>query len=253
MRDELTRILTEGGARRGFELLDASGLLGELLPEVSAMHGVEQPPEFHPEGDVWLHTLLLLEKLDHPTATLAWGALLHDVGKPPTFRVADRIRFDGHAEVGTEIASGILNRLRFPHEQSDQIERLVAGHMKFKDVTAMRESTLKRFLRQPLFDEHLELHRLDTQSSNGYTQAYDFIRNRLVELPHEQLKPAPLLSGRDLIASGYRPGPGFSAILTAVEDAQLEGRIASQEDALRFIEKQFPLAAHSRETPIIKE
>lgn len=235
MRDELTRILTEGGARRGFELLDSSGLLRLLLPEVAAMHGVEQPPEYHPEGDVWVHTLLLLEKLDKPTPTLAWAALLHDVGKPPTFRVAERIRFDGHAEVGREIAHNILSRLRFPGDQADQIERLVANHMKFKDVTAMRESTLKRFVRQPAFDEHLELHRLDTLSSNGYTEAYNFVTRRLTELTHDELRPVPLLNGHDLIAMGYQPGPQFARILAAVEDAQLDGAILSKEDAIRFV------------------
>ena len=153
VRDELVRILIEGGARRGFELLEASGMLADLLPEVAAMKGVEQPPEFHPEGDVWVHTLLLLEKLDRPTPTLALGALLHDVGKPPTFRVADRIRFDGHVEAGVRLARGILNRLRFSREESAQVEALVANHMRFADVGRMRQSTLKRFLRLPRFQE----------------------------------------------------------------------------------------------------
>src|SRR5579872_4993622 len=149
VRDELVRILTEGGARRGFELLDASGLLCDILPEVAAMKGVEQPPLYHPEGDVWVHTLLLLEQLDHPTATLALGALLHDAGKPSTFRVAERIRFDGHVEAGVEIARGIMNRLRFSRDIAEQVEALVDNHMKFKDVAKMKESTLKRFLRMP--------------------------------------------------------------------------------------------------------
>ena len=240
VRDELTRILVEGGARRGFELLDGSGLLAILLPEVAAMKGVEQPPQFHPEGDVWVHTLLLLEKLDHPPATLAWAALLHDVGKPPTFRVADRIRFDGHAEVGVSIARAMMTRLRFPHAEAEQIELLIDNHMKFKDVTSMRESTLKRFVRQPHFDQHLELHRMDCLSSNGYTEAYEFVQNKLGELTEDQLKPAPLLTGRDLIDRGYVPGPRFSQMLSAVEDAQLEGTLQSREQALRFVEEQFP-------------
>jgi len=167
VRDELTRTLTEGGARRGFELLDATGLLAILLPEVSAMKGVEQPPEYHPEGDVWVHTLLLLEKLRQPTATLAWGALLHDVGKPPTFRVAERIRFDGHVEEGVALTHSILSRLRFSREDMEQVEALVASHMRFADVQRMRESTLKRFLRLPRFEEHLELHRLDVSPATG--------------------------------------------------------------------------------------
>lgn len=235
VRDELTRILIEGGARRGFEMLDASGLLEVPLPEVSAMHGVQQPPQYHPEGDVWIHTLLLLEKLRNPTVTLAWAALLHDVGKPPTFRIAERIRFDGHVEAGVQIARAILNRLRFSRDQAEQIERLIGNHMKFKDVTAMRESTLKRFVRQPAFAEHLELHRLDTASSNGYTDAYDFVKSRLAELTHDQLRPKPLLTGRDLIALGFEPGPFFSRILSAVEDAQLEGALTSKEEAIQYV------------------
>ena len=176
VRDELTRILTEGGARRGFELLDATGLLGVLLPEVAAMKGVEQPPEYHPEGDVWVHTLLLLEKLGRPTATLAWGALLHDVGKPPTFRVADRIRFDGHVEEGVEIARGILSRLRFSREDMDRWRRWWPTTCASRTSQLMRESTLKRFLRLPRFDEHLELHRLDALSSNGWLENYEFVK-----------------------------------------------------------------------------
>src|SRR5437899_1199953 len=157
VREELVRILTEGGARRGFELLDASGMLGDLLPEVAAMKGVAQPPEYHPEGDVWQHTLLLLEQLCQPTPTLALAALLHDVGKPATFRVAYRIRFDGHVEEGVRLARLILTRLRFSREEIEQVEALIDNHMRFKDVGRMKESTLKRFLRLPEFQEHLEL------------------------------------------------------------------------------------------------
>jgi poly(A) polymerase len=239
VRDELVRILTEGGARRGFELLDATGMLADLLPEVAAMKGVEQPPEFHPEGDVWVHTLLLLEKLDHPTATLALGALLHDVGKPPTFRVAERIRFDGHVEAGVELARGILGRLRFSREESAQVEALVANHMRFADVPRMRESTLKRFLRLPRFEEHLELHRLDVLSSNRRLENYELVKRKLEELPPERLKPAALITGATLIAAGYTPGPLFAQILTAVEDAQLEGLIATEEEAMELVRQRF--------------
>ena len=242
MRDELVRILTEGGARRGFELLDAAGLLDEVLPEVAAMKGVAQPPEFHPEGDVWIHTLLLLEKLGHATPTLALGALLHDVGKPPTFRIAERIRFDGHVERGVELAHGILGRLRFSNQDTCQVEALVEHHMRFKDVPRMKESTLKRFLRLPKFEEHLELHRLDCLASHGQLDNYQLVRAKLESLPQEQLKPQPLVTGRDLIAEGYTPGPRFSQILGAVEDAQLEGRLASREEALRLVRGLFPLA-----------
>jgi putative nucleotidyltransferase with HDIG domain len=240
VRDELVRILTEGGARRGFELLESTNLLDELLPEVAAMRGVAQPPEFHPEGDVWVHTLLLLDKLDHASPTLALGALLHDVGKPPTFRVAERIRFDGHVEAGVELAHGILDRLRFSRSETEQVEALVAHHMRFKDVPRMKESTLKRFLRLPKFEEHLELHRLDCLASHRQLDNYDLVRRKLEELPEEQLKPKPLLTGADLIAEGYIPGPIFSTILRAVEDAQLEGRLGTHEEALAFVARMFP-------------
>lgn len=242
IRDELSRILTEGGARYGFELLDATGLIEDLLPEVAAMKGVVQPPEFHPEGDVWIHTLMLLENFQHPPATLAWGALLHDVGKPPTFRVAERIRFDGHVEAGIQLAHGILGRLRFSREDQDQVEALVANHMRFKDAPRMKESTLKRFLRLPRFAEHLELHRLDCLASHRHMENYDFVRRKLDELPAEQLKPPALLSGRDLIAEGYTPGPQFSKMLRALEDAQLEGRIHSREEALELVTELFGTA-----------
>ena len=242
IRDELSRILTEGGARYGFELLDATGLIEDLLPEVAAMKGVAQPPEFHPEGDVWIHTLMLLENFQHPPATLAWGALLHDVGKPPTFRVAERIRFDGHVEAGIQLAHGILGRLRFSREDQDQVEALVANHMRFKDAPRMKESTLKRFLRLPRFAEHLELHRLDCLASHRHLENYDFVRRKLDELPAEQLKPPPLLTGKDLIAEGYTPGPQFSKMLAALDDAQLEGRIHSREEALELVTELFGTA-----------
>ncbi len=241
VREELVRILTEGGARRGFELLDASGMLLDLLPEVAAMKGVEQPPQFHPEGDVWAHTLLLLEQLCKPSATLALGALLHDVGKPPTFRVADRIRFDGHVEVGVRLAHAVLTRLRFSREEMEQVEALVANHMRFKDVSKMKESTLKRFLRLPEFEEHLELHRLDVMSSNRRLENYALVQAKLAEYGEKHLQPEPLVTGADLIGMGYQPGPRFSKILTAIEDAQLEGAIATRGEAIELIRDTFPI------------
>ena len=239
VRDELVRILTEGGARRGFELLDRLGLLTEILPEVAAMKGVAQPPEFHPEGDVWTHTLLLLEALDKPSATLALGALLHDVGKPPTYRLAERIRFDGHAELGARMAVEILNRLRFSSDEVRRVEALVAQHLRFMDVPRMRESTLKRFLRLEHFDEHFELHRLDCLASHRRLDTYELVRARLASLTEEQLKPPPLITGDDLIAAGYRPGPAFGTMLAAVEDAQLESRIMTREEALALVREGF--------------
>ena len=237
---ELSRILTEGGARRGLELLRETGLLADILPEVAAMIGVQQPPEFHPEGDVWTHTLGLLGGLRHPTLTLALAALLHDVGKPPTFRVAERIRFDGHAERGVEMAHAILGRLRFSGEAMERVEALVGNHMRFLNAGRMKESTIKRFLRMPDFEEHLELHRLDCLAGSGYLQNYELIRRKLAEYPEEHLRPRPLLTGTDLIAAGYQPGPRFSKILTAVEDAQLEGAIHTAGEAMEMVRQKFP-------------
>lgn len=234
IREELVRILTEGSPRRGMELLDRTELLRDILPEVVAMKGVEQPPEFHPEGDVWTHTLLMLEGLKDPTPELAFGVLLHDVGKPPTYRVADRIRFDGHVEAGVELAHRILTRLRFSNDQIRQIESLIDNHMKFKDAPVMRESTLKRFLRLDRFEEHLELHRLDCNSSHGHLDNYEFVKNKREELGEEQIAPPRLLTGKDLIAAGYQPGPAFSEILSAVETAQLEGTVTTKEQALEL-------------------
>ena len=243
VRDELTRMLTEGHAQRAFELLDRSGLLREVLPEIEAMKGVEQPPEFHPEGDVFVHTLLLLEKLPYPcTRTLAWGALLHDVGKPPTFRRApDRIRFDNHVNVGVKMSEAICRRLRFSNSDTEQILALVGNHMRFGDVQRMKPSTFKKFVRLPRFDEHLELHRLDCESSHRGLGMYSFTREQIELLAPEEVRPQPLIGGDDLIAAGYEPGPLFKQALDAVEDAQLDGRLSSKEDALHFVEQQFPL------------
>ena len=243
VRDELTKMLTEGHARRAFLLLDQTGLLREVLPEISVMKGVKQPPEFHPEGDVFVHTLLLLENLPHPCPpTLAWGALLHDAGKPATFRVApERIRFDGHVEVGRKIAEEICTRLRFSNHDTDQVLSLVDNHMRFGHVTRMKESTLKKFMRLPAFDEHLALHRADSLASHGNLSTHDFLQKKLAEIPPENIRPAPLTTGDDLIAAGYVPGPRFREILEAVEDAQLEGRLLSREEALKFVKNEFPL------------
>ena len=237
LRDELTKILTEGAARRGFELLDELGLLSHVLPEIARMKGVQQPTQFHPEGDVWIHTLLMLEMLPAGASpTLAWGTLLHDVGKPPTFAPPTgpegRIRFDGHVEVGTKMAEDICRRFRFSNDDTEQIAALVANHLRFKDVLQMRQSTLKRFLRLPRFEEHLELHRLDCLSSHRNLENYDFVQRFLAETPPAEVRPARLISGDDLIALGLKPGPDFKAILHAIEDAQLEGRIKTRDEAL---------------------
>jgi len=243
VRDEVTKMLTEGRARQAFLRLDDSGLLVEVLPEVSAMKGVEQPPQYHPEGDVFVHTLLLLEKLPHPCpATLAWGGLLHDVGKPPTFRVApDRIRFDGHVEVGVKMAEAICRRLKFSNDDTEQVLALVDHHMRFAHVAQMKESTLKKFLRMPRFEEHLDLHRMDCQASHGDLTLYDFAKQKLASIPAEEMRPAPLVNGDDLIAAGYAPGPRFKEILSLVEDGQLEGRLRSKQEAMDWVAREFPV------------
>jgi poly(A) polymerase len=246
VRDELTRMLIEGHARRALELLDETGLLREVLPEIAAMQGVQQPPEFHPEGDVWVHTLLLLERLPQSCPiTLAWGALLHDVGKPPTFRRApDRIRFDEHADVGTKMAEAICRRLRFSNDETEQIMALVENHMRFGHVERMKDSTFKKFIRLPHFDQHLELHRLDSESSHRSLGMYEYTRKRMASLPAQEVQPKPLIGGDDLIAMGYEPGPRFKEILGAVEDAQLDGQLRTKEDAMRFVRENFPLHAN---------
>jgi poly(A) polymerase len=245
-RDELTRMLTQGNARRAFELLDESGLLRQVLPEISRMHGVEQPPEYHPEGDVFIHTMLLLEQLPAGASpTLAWGMLLHDVGKPATFqppdprRPGDRIRFNGHVEVGVRIAEEILKRFRFSNDDCEQIVALVKHHMQFGDVQLMKQSTLKRFLRLPKFEEHLTLHRADCMSAHRDLRLYEFAKQAYETTEPEAVRPKLLVTGDDLIAAGYRPGPQFKRMLEAAEDAQLEGRIASREEGLELVRREF--------------
>ena len=233
-RDELIRILTEGGARQGFELLDTSGLLPHVLPEVADMKGVQQPPRFHPEGDVWIHTLMMLEHLHNPTPTLALGVLLHDVGKPPTFCQAERIRFDGHAKIGAEMAVRILRRLRCSNDQIQQVESLVANHLRFMHAHEMKVSTLKRFMRLDRFEEHLELHRLDCLASHGALDNYDLVKARYEALEPEELKPEPLLTGHDLIRAGFSPGVEFGRVLRRVETAQLDGAVTTYEEALEL-------------------
>jgi poly(A) polymerase len=241
IRDEILKMLTEGRARRAFELLDETGLLEQVLPEIKRMQGVQQPPQFHPEGDVWIHTLMLLEGLPaNCPKTLALGVLLHDVGKPPTFRIApDRIRFDSHAEVGTRMAEEICRRFRLSNDETEQVCSLVANHMRFGDVKKMKKATLKRFLRLPKFEEHLELHRLDCLSSHRDLSLYEFAKESLYNTPPEQIRPKPLINGDDLIQAGYKPGPQFKDLLTAVEDAQLDGVITTKEEALSLVQSLY--------------
>ncbi len=241
IREELTKMLTEGHARRAFELLDETDLLVQVLPEVSRMKGVAQPPQFHPEGDVWIHTLMLLEQLGPGCAmTLGWGALLHDVGKPPTYREApDRIRFDGHVEVGVAIGDEICSRLRFSKDETRQILALIDNHMRFADAPRMKSSTLKRFFRLENFPEHLALHRMDCLAAHRNLEIWNFVRERYDAMPEESVRPKPLLTGDELIAAGYIPGPTFKEMLQAIEDAQLEGTISTPEDAIALVREIF--------------
>ena len=234
IREELTKMLTEGHARRAFELLDETDLLLQVLPEISKMKGVAQPPQYHPEGDVWIHTLMLLEQLEAGCAmTLAWGALLHAVGKPPTYREApDRIRFDGHVEVGVAIGAEICRRFRFSNDETHQILALIENHMRFADAPRMKASTLKRFFRLENFPEHLALHRMDCLTAHRNVDIWKFVRERYESIPEEAVRPVPLITGRELIAAGYTPGPAFKEVLRAIEDAQLEGSITTQEEAM---------------------
>jgi len=239
IRDELRKMLTGPNPFGGISLLIETGLMRTILPEVLAMEGVEQPKEFHPEGDVLTHTMLLLKNLNQPSFELALAALLHDVGKPPTFSIRERIRFDNHCEVGARMTEAICGRLRLSNEQTERVTNLVRDHLRFKDVQRMRESTLKRFLRQPHFSDHLELHRLDCTASHGDLTNWEFCKKKLAELGPEEIRPKRLLTGDDLIVMGYRPGPLFSKILTLLEDAQLEGSVKNRDEATEWLRREF--------------
>ncbi len=240
---EVTRTLTEGGARRGFELLDETGLLEVILPEITAMKGCEQTPDHHPEGDVFVHTLTLLGHLDAaPTETLAYGCLLHDVAKPPCRQPAgERVTFHGHPELGAEMAVQILQRLKRSRAVAERVAWLVRYHLRYTQAPKMRLSTLKRFLADDGILELLELCRIDALSSNGDLGYYDFCQRKLAELGEQEVKPAPLLRGRDLIRLGHLPGPSFSAMLRAVEEAQLEGELTTPAEAVDWVRERYPL------------
>jgi len=244
IREELTKMLTEGAARTAFELLDSCWLLSVVLPEITALQGVEQPPQYHPEGDVWIHTMMMLEGLPAGCPpTLAWGVLLHDVGKPATFRSAketgDRIRFDGHVEVGMAMGRILLGKLRFSNDDIEQILSLVEHHMRFKDVGRMKPATLKKFVRLPRFDEHLSLHQLDCLSSNRNLAAYEFVKEFVTKTPPEVVRPPKLLTGTDLLEAGFAPGPLLGKILATVEEAQLNGELRTAAEAKSFVESRF--------------
>ncbi|MGA0094452.1 MAG: CCA tRNA nucleotidyltransferase [Chthoniobacterales bacterium] len=243
IREELVKILAHPSRVRGFDLLDQSGLLKEILPEIEALKGCEQPAQFHPEGDVFVHTRAMLELLPPGApAGLALAVLFHDIGKPPTFRYhpdEDRIRFSGHDRVGAEMTGRVMERLRFSRAETDRTVEAVRQHMVFKDVQNMRTAKLKRFMAREGFDEELELHRVDCQSSHGALDNYDFLKTKAEEFANEPLIPPPLLTGHDLMALGWKPGPAFGRILEAVQTAQLEGTLATREQALAWVKENY--------------
>ena len=238
VRDELVKMFTGPDPAGALELLDRSGLLKEVLPEIEKMKGVEQPRAYHPEGDVFKHTKLLMKQLKDPDVVLAFGCLLHDVGKPATFRRAkDRIRFNGHDRVGARITENILTRLRFSNDLKAKVVACVDGHMRFKDVKEMRESTLKRFMQRETFDTELEQHRIDCLASHGDISNWRFLKKKAKSLSKEEIRPKPLLTGRDLLALGLVEGPKIGQILRTLEEEQLEGRLRTREEALSWAEK----------------
>ena len=241
IRDELVKILTEGHPRRAFELMDEAGVLHEVLPEIEAMKGCEQPPEFHPEGDVYAHTLLMLDLMENPSPTLALGVLLHDVGKPPTQTFEDRIRFNNHDKVGARMAEQLLRRLHMSRQEIERVSWMVENHMRVAVTPEMRASKIKRFVREEGFDELLELCRLDCLGSHRDVRTIAWLKQYIAELKPEEVKPPPLLRGDDLIRMGYTPGPLYKEILTTVEDAQLEGKLVTREEATEFVGRGWPL------------
>lgn len=242
IRDELDRMICGPGRARALDLLDESGLLAEVLPEVAALKGCEQPPQFHPEGDVFEHTRIMLGLLapDAPPS-LCWAALLHDIGKPPTAKTDEtgRIRFNGHDSVGAAMTEALLRRLRFPNAFVERVTEAVACHMMFKDAPNMRLSRLRRFMARPGFEEELELHRVDCLSSHGSLENHAFLLAKKEEFANEPLVPPPLVRGADLLALGWQPGPDLGRALEAAQNARLEGLVSTREEALAFIEREF--------------
>ncbi len=235
VRDELIKMFTGPHPGLALRLLDKMGLLKEVLPEVDRMKDVQQPKAFHPEGDVFVHTRLLMEQLENPSTVLAFGCLLHDVGKPATFKRADRIRFNGHDRVGARMTEKILERLRFPSDLKDKVVACVDGHMRFKDVRQMRESTLKKFMQRGTFETELQQHRVDCLASHGDLSNWRFLNKKMKQFTKQDIKPAPLLGGRDIISLGFTEGPVVGKILRAVEEAQLEGKLTTKDEALSWV------------------
>jgi poly(A) polymerase len=241
IRDELIKILLCPTRLRGFDLLVDSGLMAVVLPEILDLRGVEQPPQWHPEGDVFVHTRLMLSLLpEQASLPLVLAVLLHDIAKPATFtRDANgRIRFNGHDKLGAEMSETLLRRLKFPNDVIEPVTGMVERHMTFKDVPKMRRSTLRRLMARPTFADELELHRVDCLGSNGLLDNHAFLLAKQAEFASEPLLPTWLLTGADLIAAGWSPGPELGRALTAVQNAQLEGQVATREEALAWLARQ---------------
>ena len=242
IREEIVKIFLSPNRVGGFDLLDASGLMKEVLPEIAALKGCEQPPQFHPEGDVFVHTRIMLGLLPAEVSLpLVLSVLFHDIGKPPTFAVDEdgRIRFNGHDKIGAEMTEALMTRLRFPRADIEATVEAVANHMVFKDVQQMRVSKLKRFMARPHFEQEMELHRVDCTSSHGALDNYDFLKMKREEFASEPLIPKPLITGRHLMALGLEPGPRFSEILEAVQSRQLEGTLATTDAAIEWVKAEF--------------
>jgi poly(A) polymerase len=243
IREELVKIFLSPNRVRGWDLLDRSGLMKNILPELEAMKGCEQPPQFHPEGDVFKHTRIMLELLPATVSLpLVLSVLFHDIGKPPTATVDEegRIRFNGHDRIGAEMTEQIMERLRFSRAEIDATVEAVRQHMVFKDVPNMRVAKLKRFMARPTFEDELELHRVDCASSHGMLDNYEFLLAKKEEFSKEPIIPPPLVRGDDLIAMGLKPGPKFGEILEAVETRQLEGMLKNRDEALAWVKAEYP-------------
>jgi len=241
IRDELIKIFLHPNRVRGFDLLVDSGLMERVLPEILVLKGVEQPPQWHPEGDVFVHTRLMLSLLpEHVSLPLVLSVLLHDIAKPATFTVDEdtgRIRFNGHDKLGAEMTGDILRRLKFPNDVIEPTQVAVEHHMVFKDVKKMRNSTLKRMMARPTWEDELALHRVDCLGSNGLLDNYEFMKAKAEEFSQAPLIPEPLLNGRDLMALGWQPGKQLGVVLTSVQNAQLEGVITTKEEALEWLKQ----------------
>src|SRR5205809_7647171 len=245
IRDELMRIFLSPNRVRGWDLLDSSGLMPVILPELEAMKGVLQPEQFHPEGDVFVHTRLMLQLLpEEVSVPLVLAVLFHDVAKPVTATVdkTGRIRFNEHDRIGAQMTEAIMRRLRFSGAEIDATIEMVRQHMVFKDAPNMRVAKLKRFMARSTFDEELELHRVDCESSHRILDNYEFLLRKREEFANEPIIPPPLVRGDDLIALGLKPGPKFGEILEAVETRQLEGSLRTRDEELDWVKREYSLS-----------